>query len=84
MRSLWAHPARLVTLGFLLQVMIGTTLLMLLVSRGEGAPADLLVAAFTTVSATCVTGLITVDTASYWSPFGQVVILALIQIGGFG
>lgn len=84
MRLLWAHPARLVTLGFVLVVMVGTTLLMLPLSRGPGAEADLLVAAFTTVSATCVTGLITVDTASYWSTFGQVVLLVLIQIGGFG
>ncbi|WP_151526900.1 TrkH family potassium uptake protein [Serinicoccus kebangsaanensis] len=84
MRVFWAHPARAVTLGFVGLVLLGTTLLLLPVSRAPGAPADLLVAAFTTVSATCVTGLITVDTASYWTPFGQVVILALIQIGGFG
>lgn len=84
MRRLWAHPARLVTLGFLLQVIIGTTLLMLPVSRAPGVPADLLAAAFTTVSATCVTGLITVDTATHWSTFGQVVIMGLIQTGGFG
>ncbi len=43
-----------------------------------------MVASFTTVSAVCVTGLITVDTATYWSPFGQGVILALIQVGGLG
>ena len=43
-----------------------------------------LTAAFTSVSAVCVTGLTTVDTATYWSPFGQVVIMALIQVGGFG
>ncbi|MFK5634628.1 MULTISPECIES: TrkH family potassium uptake protein [unclassified Ornithinimicrobium] len=84
MRLFWAHPARLVTLGFLLQVLVGTTVLMLPVSRAPGAPADLLVAAFTTVSATCVTGLITVDTATYWSPFGHVVIMGLIQTGGIG
>lgn len=84
MPSLWAHPARLVTLGFLLQVAVGTALLMLPVSRAPGVPADLLTAAFTTVSATCVTGLITVDTATHWSAFGQVVIMALIQTGGFG
>ncbi|WP_238148868.1 TrkH family potassium uptake protein [Serinicoccus sediminis] len=84
MRVFWAHPARSVTLGFVIVVLAGTTLLMLPVSRGPGAEADLMVAAFTTVSATCVTGLITVDTASYWSPFGQTVLLLLIQIGGFG
>ncbi|ANS80448.1 Potassium uptake protein, integral membrane component, KtrB [Serinicoccus hydrothermalis] len=84
MRVFWAHPARSVTLGFLGLVVVGTTLLLLPVSRAAAAPADALVAAFTTVSATCVTGLITVDTGTYWTPFGQVVILALIQIGGFG
>ncbi len=41
-------------------------------------------ALFTSVSAVCVTGLITVDTATYWTPFGQAVILGLIQVGGFG
>ncbi|MFC6422668.1 TrkH family potassium uptake protein [Ornithinimicrobium tianjinense] len=84
MRRVLSHPARLVSLGFLLQMVVGTVLLLLPVSRAEGAPADLLVAAFTTVSATCVTGLITVDTATYWSPFGQVVIMGLIQVGGIG
>lgn len=84
MRHLWAYPARLVTLGFLLQVLVGAGLLMLPAARAPGVEADLLVAAFTTVSATCVTGLITVDTATHWSPFGQVVIMALIQVGGFG
>ncbi|QFG70352.1 TrkH family potassium uptake protein [Ornithinimicrobium pratense] len=57
---------------------------MLPASRADGVPADLLVAAFTTVSATCVTGLVTVDTATHWSPFGQVVIMGLIQVGGIG
>lgn len=78
------HPARAVTLGFALAVALGTTLLMLPVARADGSPADLLAAAFTTVSAVCVTGLITVDTATYWSTFGHVVIVCLIQIGGIG
>ena len=84
MRVFWAHPARMVTLGFVVVVLVGTTLLSLPVSRAPGVGPDLMAAAFTTVSATCVTGLVTVDTASFWSPFGQVVILVLIQIGGFG
>lgn len=84
MRVFWAHPARSVTLAFLGLSLLGTSLLLLPASRAEGASPDLLVAAFTTVSAACVTGLITVDTASYWTPFGHVVILVLIQIGGFG
>ena len=80
----WRHPVRIVPLAFLLVVTIGTALLMLPVSRTEGSPANLLAAAFTSVSATCVTGLTVVDTATYWTPFGQAVILGLIQIGGFG
>lgn len=84
MRSRWAQPARLVTAAFAAAVIIGTLLLMLPVSRTPGSSADLMVAAFTTVSAVCVTGLITVDTATYWTPFGQGVILALIHVGGMG
>jgi trk system potassium uptake protein TrkH len=83
-RAYWGHPARLVTLAFATAVVVGTALLLLPVSRTPGSPADLMVASFTTVSAVCVTGLVTVDTATYWTPFGQGVILALIHIGGVG
>lgn len=84
MRALWGHPARLVAGAFAGAVVLGTLLLMLPASRPPEASADLMVAAFTTVSAVCVTGLITVDTATYWTPFGQAVILALIHVGGLG
>lgn len=84
MRGLWAYPARAVASAFLVAVVFGTLVLLLPVSRTVGSPADPLVAAFTTVSAVCVTGLTTVDTATYWTPFGQVVILLLIQLGGIG
>ena len=78
------HPARAVTLAFLIAIMVGTALLMLPVARsGEGA-APLSVALFTSVSAVCVTGLVTVDTGTYWSAFGQVTIMLLFQLGGFG
>lgn len=83
-RSLFASPARLVTLAFALAVTCGTALLMLPISRVDGGSGDLMVASFTTVSAVCVTGLITVDTPTYWTPFGQAVILALIHVGGVG
>jgi potassium uptake TrkH family protein len=78
------HPARLVPLAFLSAITVGTALLALPVSRDGQVSAPLLTALFTTTSAICVTGLITVDTATYWSPFGQGVILLLIQVGGFG
>lgn len=64
--------------------MFGTFLLMLPISNAEGISAPWLTALFTAVSAVCVTGLVIVDTGSYWSSYGQVVILILFQIGGFG
>ncbi|GAB3620886.1 potassium transporter TrkG [Glutamicibacter endophyticus] len=78
------NPVRLVPVGFLVAVLLGAGLLMLPVARTGPSGADPLTAVFTAVSAVCVTGLITVDTATYWTPFGQLVILGLIQIGGFG
>ena len=70
--------------AFMTAAAVGTLLLMLPVSRaGEGA-APFVTALFTATSAVCVTGLTTVDTATYWSTTGQAVILALIQVGGFG
>ncbi len=78
------HPAQLIVLGFVLAIAAGTALLMLPVARAGDGGAPLLDAVFTATSAVCVTGLITVDTPVYWSGFGQAVILALIQIGGFG
>lgn len=65
-------------------VMIGTGLLMLPAAQSGPEGAPVLTALFTATSAVCVTGLVTVDTATYWSGFGQAVILGLIQVGGFG
>lgn len=78
------HPARLVPLAFVAVILIGTLLLMLPHARAGAGAAPFVVALFTATSAVCVTGLVVVDTASYWSGFGQVVILALFQLGGFG
>ena len=64
--------------------LIGTILLMLPVARAGEASAPVVTALFTSTSAVCVTGLVTVDTPTYWSGFGQAVIIGLIQIGGFG
>ncbi len=63
---------------------MGSLLLTLPVANRGGTVTPYLVALFTSTSAVCVTGLVVVDTATYWSPFGQAVILALIQIGGLG
>ncbi len=79
-----AHPARLVPLGFLAAILAGTLLLMLPIAREGPGAAPILTALFTATSAVSVTGLAVVDTATYWTGFGRGVILALIQIGGFG
>ncbi|RZA31911.1 MAG: TrkH family potassium uptake protein [Lysobacteraceae bacterium] len=78
------HPARAVALAFLLAILAGTLLLTLPAARADGLPAPLLVAFFTAVSAVCVTGMAIVDTGSYWSGFGQAIIMLLFQLGGFG
>lgn len=78
------HPARLLPLAFMAAIVIGTALLMLPISRAGSGSAPPLTALFTATSAVCVTGLIVVDTPVYWSGFGQGVILALFQVGGFG
>ncbi len=72
------------SIGFLALILIGTVLLTLPVSSASRTFTNPLNAAFTAVSATCVTGLITVDTATAWSTFGHTVIIVLIQIGGLG
>ena len=73
-----------IMLGFMGVIALGTMLLMLPWARAGEEGAPFLDALFTATSATCVTGLITHDTATYWSLFGQAVILCLIQIGGLG
>lgn len=84
MRYSIQRPAQLVPLAFLITILIGTMLLMLPISRAGPGSAPLLTALFTATSAVCVTGLIVQDTPTYWSGFGQGVILVLFQIGGFG
>ena len=78
------NPAKLVPIAFLIAISIGTLLLMSPWARVGPDGAPFLTALFTAVSAVCVTGLIIEDTPNYWSNFGQVVILLLFQIGGFG
>lgn len=75
---------QMIALGFLLFIFIGTILLMLPVSSRNGEWTPFITALFTSTSATCVTGLILVDTFTHWSIFGQLVLLVLIQIGGLG
>lgn len=78
------HPARLVPLAFLLAIALGTAVLMLPAARAGPGAAPFLTALFTAASAVCVTGLVVVDTPTYWSGLGQAVILVLFQVGGLG
>ena len=75
---------QIIILGFFGVILLGTLLLMLPLSSKDGCATPLLDALFTSTSAVCVTGLVLYDTATYWSAFGQLVILLLIQIGGMG
>ena len=76
------RPEQIIIFGFMGVILVGTLLLMLPISRtGDCSFIDAL---FTATSATCVTGLVTKNTASFWSEFGHVIILMLIQIGGLG
>jgi trk system potassium uptake protein TrkH len=77
-------PAVVLILGFAALIAIGSFLLALPISSASGDWTGSLNAIFTATSAVCVTGLVVVDTGTYWSGFGQAVILALIQLGGFG
>ena len=70
--------------GFAFLILVGTVLLLLPFATTAGRSTNPLVALFTATSSVCVTGLVVVDTATQWTPFGQAVILALIQLGGFG
>ncbi|MDV8148826.1 TrkH family potassium uptake protein [Arthrobacter sp. B10-11] len=83
-RRLLLHPVRSVPVAFLAVILLGAGLLLLPASHYPTEADTVMPALFTSVSAVCVTGLITVDTATFWTPFGQAVILALIQVGGFG
>lgn len=77
-------PAQIIVLGFVSIIIIGTLLLMLPISSVSRTVTNPIDSAFTAISATCVTGLVTLTTAEHWSFFGQFVILLMIQIGGLG
>ncbi|WP_426451753.1 TrkH family potassium uptake protein [Paenibacillus sp. S-38] len=77
-------PPQILVLGFAAIILIGSILLSLPVATASGQSTPFLNALFTATSATCVTGLVVVDTGTYWSVFGQIVIILLIQVGGLG
>ena len=78
------NPPRILVLGFAIVILIGAILLTLPIAAENGKGLSFLNALFTSTSATCVTGLVVVDTGDTFSMFGEVVILSLIQIGGLG
>lgn len=78
------NPPKILVIGFALIIVIGTLLLTLPISTTDGKGLSLLNALFTATSATCVTGLVVVDTGTTFTLFGQLVILSLIQVGGLG
>jgi trk system potassium uptake protein len=79
-----AHPAQIIVVVFVGVIAVGTVLLSLPFATESGESAPVIDALFTSTSALCVTGLIVVDTPTYWSGFGELVILGLIQLGGLG
>lgn len=78
------EPTQVIVIGFALIILVGAILLSMPISTQNGERIGFLDALFTSTSAVCVTGLVAVDTATYWSFFGQLVIITLIQIGGLG
>ncbi len=86
MSKIYLHLSsfQIITLGFLIVILTGSFLLMLPISSQSGQYTRFIDALFTATSAVCVTGLVVYDTATYWSYFGQLILLILIQIGGLG
>lgn len=82
--KLYLSTSHIIMLSFIAAILLGSVLLSLPISSASGKAVPYIDALFTSTSATCVTGLVTLPTFSTWSIFGQVVILFLIQIGGLG
>lgn len=78
------RPGRFLVLGFAFVILFGALILFLPISHNEGVDVHFIDALFTSTSAVCVTGLITVDTADTFNVFGRTIIAILIQIGGLG
>ena len=83
MKSRFSY-VQVIALGYAIMILVGTILLMMPFATSDGEGAEFTDALFTVTSASCVTGLIPVDTGTYWSFAGQAVIISLIQIGGLG
>ncbi|MBE6068525.1 MAG: Trk family potassium uptake protein [Clostridium lundense] len=77
-------PVRILAMGFAVVILIGAVLLSLPISSANGRGTAFIDSLFTSTSAVCVTGLVTLDTGTHWNYFGKTVILILIEIGGLG
>ncbi len=84
LEKLLGNPVRLIVISFATLILTGTLLLMFPFASAAGQWTSPGVTLFTSTSATCVTGLVVVDTGTYWSTAGQAIILLLIQVGGLG
>lgn len=78
------NGVQILAIGFLVTILIGAIILSFPISSATGEATNFLDALFTSTSAVCVTGLVTLDTGIYWSVFGQTVIMILIEVGGLG
>lgn len=79
-----SNPPLYLTLGFAILILIGGFILSLPIFTRSGEPTNLIDSIFVAASASCVTGLTTVNTAEHWNSYGHLLILFLIQIGGLG
>ena len=77
-------PPQILVIGFGLIILLGSVLLMLPIANVTGKSLPYIDALFTATSATCVTGLVVRDTGTFFTPFGQIIIMLLIQVGGLG
>lgn len=83
-KKLDLNAVQILVLGFFVVILVGGILLSLPIASKSGESTNFLDAIFTSTSAVCVTGLVTLDTGTYWNEFGQIVIMILIEIGGLG
>jgi potassium uptake TrkH family protein len=84
LKAFLQHPVRLIPLGFIAAILAGAGLLMLPAAQAEPGSTRFVDAVFTSTSAVAVTGLATVDTVTHWTFLGELIILACVQVGGFG
>ena len=83
-KNMKMNGMQVLALGFLAIILLGALILSLPISSANGEVTSFIDSLFTSTSAVCVTGLVTVDTGTHWNLFGQIVIMLLIEVGGLG